>query len=210
MNKTELEKQLLDLRAQNTALEKKCSELEAQTDDAVRNTSAYRTMQHSAEFYQSMEKYEQDMAKEKMHSAEKMIAEAKKVIEDNKELCKEHGIEYWPGMTKTRFDNQIEELEKEIISLKAEIQLKDKIIEYQRSWISTHSDKNEQMDKSMSYEEKFAELIKKKTGRPKKISPKDEREIKQLRKKGYSLRNIAAVMNVSLGTVQNVIKKASN
>ena len=125
-------------------------------------------------------------------SNKRLMEEIRKIREDNAALCAEHGIEYWTGLTEAdRFaGREVRDLEKKILNLEAKIEAKDAIIAYYRDVLGGRDP-----------------MAPKETVMGRRPVPEDQKKrIRSLRRKGYTLKEIAGFEGVSLGAVSNICK----
>ncbi len=167
-------------------------EMQKNADKNFENSPKYRNMRIDLTLATTLREYEDRFRKEHKNNAE-ILERIKKLEDDNKALCEEHDVEYWVGLGDVRrWDYKAyEEMEKELIALRAELAAKNDVISHLKAIIAGEEpDRPEQT---------------KPAGRPKT----DDATIKRVRKyrrQGWTIRQIAAYEGISTGMVSQICK----
>ena len=105
------------------------TELEASANKDFRDSREYKQMQEHIRNLELSEKLQIQHAENAIRSDEKLMRQIKQIRDDNVELCREHGAEYWEGITQQdRYAHKdIRELEKQIHNLESK----------RKSWLLT-------------------------------------------------------------------------
>ena len=114
----------------------------------------------------------------------------RKLREDNMELCAEHDREYWEGLTDRWEVKEMRDLEEKITDLEAKIAAKDVIIEH-------YKDLLEGRDPLKPKERVMGR-------RP--IPEEQKKRIRKYRREGFTLKEIADIEGVAIGSVSNLCK----
>ena len=135
---------------------------------------------------------------------EKARLEAAQAQKDNQRLLQQIDPEgrYKIGMPE---DRTIEQLEAEIRGLKARVKARDQTFAFIRKAFMDYmydgaEEKPEVVDPS-------DDVPIPKMGKPKQITEPEKREMRQYRRRGYSIREIADISGMSIGTVQSVVQR---
>lgn len=232
-SKTELEKKIKELVRQNKILEEQNNRLIRNSEHEFLNSSTYIEMNERIQFLKNLNRLtESELAIEKAKKLQDTDKIAK-IVKDNEEMLAHHSEdEYFVGITRNWKNAwEYEKLQKEINRLKGQISAssvvmiqKDDEIEKMHATIAELKyklkEKNtdsvnmcckETVTKAeLQIQQRQQEREKqyKKRGKKSIITEETAVLIIALRKKGYSIRDIATQVSISVGSVHAFLKNA--
>ena len=168
------------------------TELEASADKDFRDSREYKQMQEHIRNLELSEKLQIQHAENSIRSDEKLMRQIKQIRDDNVELCREHGAEYWEGITQQeRYAHKdIRELEKQIRNLESKVKAQELVIDHYKTILSG----------------KEPELPERRSkGRP-GIDEEQKKRIQKCRKNGWTIKEIADTEGCSIGVVSKICK----
>ena len=136
--------------------------------------------------------------KKRLSEATQFIRQLKK---DNEQLLKGE-TRYSLGL---RYDKQLEQMDEKIRKLQAEIDGKDAMIKFIR--LSVMEYLYAEAEEKPEIEAPASGVNIKAKGRPASITELEKREIRKLRREGYSIREISEISRVSVGYVQKIVQR---
>ncbi len=180
-----LEKQVEELRTKYISLVQK-------TDSAFHGSPEYEKMKEQLERYKYMAELKETSMERRLKAYARDMERVKTITEDNENLCQDHLLKYWEGITKYHsWDaNKLARLERDNAELKATIEARDTTIQYLKDVLNG-------VDPT-----KPKEVV---MGR-KPIDSATKKRILSLRLKGYTLKEISSMEGVSLGAVSNLCR----
>ncbi len=170
--------------------------LRKQKSDDFTASQLYKDMSQRLKFYEITSKTDLYHLEGEIRRRIVSEIELKRLFDDNKELCKEHDVDYWLGMTvKDRYDiNRIHSLERDVSKLTAQVKARDVVISHLQDVISGSE---------------LSSPKKTKAGRP-PVSEDVKKRILKYRKDGHTLKEIASLEGVSIGFVSQICKNVKN
>ncbi|MCR5728032.1 MAG: hypothetical protein K6G24_11265 [Lachnospiraceae bacterium] len=164
--------------------------LKKKANDDFSASSEYTRMQQEIKGLKLMQSIEEKHLESKIKHDKDLLQQIMKIRKDNVALCREHGIEYWEGLTQTDRYSDIHELENKVANLEAKIVAKNIVIEHLKDLLSGRDP-----------------LAPKETVMGRKPIPDEQKErIKSYRRQGYTLKEISTMEGVSLGAVSGICK----
>lgn len=172
-------------------LEKKVEAMIAAKDDDFSHSTVYMEMRRELLLADTL-KDREGMLRRHILMDQKAYDEYKKVLADNRELCREHGVEYWIGIAnRDKWDElDAQRAQREIAELKAALEAKDAVIEHLKVVAA-------------GGEPSPAEH---KNGRPRTIDEATQKRVRRLRREGWTLQQIADAEGMSKGSVALITK----
>lgn len=236
-SKAELEKKIKELARQNKALEEQNDRLLKNAEQEFLNSHTYIEMNERIQFLESLNRLtESELAIEKSKKLQ-VIDNIAQIAKDNEEMLAHHSEEeYFIGITRN-WENiwEYEKLQKEINRLKGQIstssivmiqkddeikkmcttiaELKKQISNTNTPIISSISINDTSIKKAelqIQQRKQEQQSQYKKRGRKTKISENTAALIKELHKKGYSIRDIAKQTSLSVGCVHSFLKNTEH
>jgi len=210
--------QIIDRQAQQLhELSERISALEANNDEMVKASTLYQAIKYeNKSLKQDIEYWKlsaenaniqvQELRRRKYKTAKDVL----KILNENQELVKQHGGDYWIGITRSSDARYLRSLEKENKDLQKENEhLKSKLEntekrehhlqnQYTQLLYALHP---EDMPELKQEEPKKNPTI----GRPKIASIGETIEARKMRKAGWSIREIASYMGWSIGLTQKTV-----
>lgn len=176
-------------------LDERNRELMNAKDDDFTGSIVYNEMKRELLLADTLKDWEGRLRR-KIYMDEAALSEYKKIIADNRELCKEHGVEYWVGIAgKSKWDElEAQKAEREIRELKAALEAKDAVIAH----LKTVAAGGDPSPAATSH-----------VGRPAKIDEATKKRILKLRREGWSMKQIADSEGVSKGSVARIVAEAA-
>lgn len=168
------------------------NQLRQQSNTAYESSSEYKRMQQEIHALKLSERLAEQHIEIGIRQDRRLLEEIRKIREDNIELCADHGAEYWEGITRIykRDYKDVLDLEKEIVDLKSKIAAKDVIIEHFKDLLAGRDP-----------------IAPKETVMGRKPIPDDQKKrIRSYRRKGWTIKEIAEMEGVSIGSVSGICK----
>ncbi len=166
--------------------------LEMSANKDFQDSREYRRMQEEIHNLQLGERIKIQHVESEIKSDMRLMRQIKQIRDDNVRLCKEHGTEYWEGIAQQdRYANRdIWEMEKENEDLKAKVKAQEVVLEYYKALLAGKDpDVPEHAPK----------------GRP-PISEDQKKRIRQCRRDGWTIKEIAEHEGCSIGVVSKICK----
>ena len=162
-------------------------QMKRDTDKGFKASPEYKRMEQEIRGLTLSQSLAEHHIESEIRSDRRLMQEIKKIREDNIALCAEHGVDYWEGLT--QIDRWTErDFEKKIANLEAKVAAKDIIIEHLKDLLGGRDP-----------------LAPKETVMGRRPVPDDQKKrIRSYRQKGWTLREIAEMEGVSIGTVSGI------
>jgi predicted transcriptional regulator len=189
-NKQDLIKQIDLMQKEIEQLNAENRELSCRMDNDFRKSKLYAAMQHDINYAKEMEK----LAEQKLEEQECAIA--RQSLKLNRIKSK--------GSIKTNISNEYESATHEIADLQGKIAARDKTIAYLQNVINSQIYCGEAV--TGRAKNSFSPKEKGKAGRPCKIGNSIKEEARKMRREGYTIREIAALLGISVGYAQAFVK----
>ena len=175
---------------------KQIEELRQDADKSFRTSPEYIRMEQDIKVLKMGEALAKRHIETEIKSNKRLMSDMQKLLEDNRNLCGEHDVEYWIGITQTdRFANkEFRDYEKKITDLEVKLAAKDVIIEHYKDLLAGR-DPKEPKETVMGR-------------RP--IPEEQKKRVRSYRKKGFTLKEIAEMEGLSIGAVSGICKGIKN
>ena len=186
------QEQIESLKQELSEAYDKIRALQKDADEGFTSSSEYKRMQQEIKGLTLMQTLSEQHIETEIRTDKRLLEEVMKIREDNVALCREHGAEYWEGITQTdRWATQdIRNLEKKITDLEAKLAAKDVVITHLKALLEGEDP-----------------LAPKETVMGRKPVPEEQkRRIRSYRRKGYTLKEISEMEGVSLGAVSGICR----
>ena len=166
-------------------------ELQKKADEGFEASPEYIRMKQDIRMYELMEGLAERKIESDIRGDWKLIEQMRKIREDNANLCKEHGVEYWEGLTDSRYKyRDVRDYEKRVEALEAKVAAKDVIIEHLKDLLAGRDPDTPRV-----------------TVMGRRPVPEDQKKrIRSYRRKGFTLKEISEMEGVSLGAVSGICK----
>lgn len=187
-------KDLIDaLNSELDILREELHRLRQEADRGFKASPEYNRMEQELKFYKAAQSLAETHLVNEIKADRALRERIKKIREDNVNLCAEHGAGYWEGITAmNKLDySEVEDCEERILELESRIKAKDLIIEHYRDLLCGREP---------------AKPVPAVMGR-RPISDDQKDRIRELRRKGYTLKDISSMEGVSLGAVSGICKE---
>ena len=179
---------------------KRIEELEKRSDETFHSSPEYQgikkeleLLKKEAELLRYTEKIEISRRKNIEKTVEQLFRDNQQMVDNGK---------YWVGITRTDTEYENQKLARQISKLEAENSQKDEIISFLRDYIRTEIYK----DASDPGIDSIRESLKpQKTGRKRIVDDEMRKRIRRYKKDGYTVRTIAKIEGISVGTAQKVL-----
>ncbi|MBR4608227.1 MAG: hypothetical protein IKO41_18625 [Lachnospiraceae bacterium] len=175
-------------------LEKKVADMIAAKDDDFSHSTIYAEMRRELLLADTLKDREGALRRHVLMD-QRAYDEYKKVLADNRELCGQHGAEYWIGIASRDKRDEIDaqRAQREIGELKAALEAKDIVITHLKQIIAG---------------EEPTPAPSRPVGSPKKIDEETKKRVRGYRKKGWTMQQIADEEGISKGSVAGILKAA--
>ena len=176
----------------NKMLQDKVNAMIKAKDDDFSHSTVYMEMKRELLLADTL-KDREGALKRQIFANAKMLDEMKKLRDDNRDLCREHDVDYWPGITSFNgWDmRDAQRAEQRIMELEAALAAKDKIIEHLKTIIAGEDPTPTPANP---------------VGSPKKIDEETKKRARRLRREGWTLQQIAESEGISKGSVCAICK----
>lgn len=200
-SKSPRQKEIDDLREMNrlltenaNTLEKKVRDMIKARDDDFSHSTVYAEMKRELLLADTLKDREGALRRQTLMD-QKAFDEYRRVLADNRELCKEHGAEYWIGIAnRDKWDElDAQRAQREIAELRAALEAKDIVIDHLKQVIAG---------------EDPSPAPARPVGSPKKIDAETEKRVRSYRRKGWTMQQIADAEGISKGSVAGILKAA--
>lgn len=189
------------LEKQNRYLQEEIQRLQESRESAFIGSETYSAQKKRIDYLETLVNSKfSDYAywEGRLSEANQIIRQMKK---DNEQLLKGES-RYSLGL---RYDQQLEQLDEQIRKLQAQVDGKDALIKFIRTSVMSYlyegAEEKPQMDDPA---DSITLHVK---GRPVTISEPEKREMRRLRREGYSIREISEISRASVGSVQKIVQR---
>ena len=164
-------------------------QMKKDADEGFKASPEYNRMEQEIKSLTLSQTLAEQAIERKIRSDKNLFEQIKKIREDNINLCAEHGVDYWEGLTQIdRWADK--DFEKKIADLEAKVAAKDIIIEHLKDLLGGRD--------PLAPKEKVM-------GR-KPVPDDQKKRIRAYRQKGWTLKEISEMEGVSLGAVSGICK----
>lgn len=218
MTKDQMQQVIDSQKRQIADLSERVRILEADTNEKVKQSQVYQSMQREnvelradRDFYKKLAataNEEKDRLRSQM--GEKFDQRVQQILSDNQELVGRHDGTYWIGITRSTDSKYVRDLEKENSDLgkeNAKLQSRVNTLQQRVNHLQNQYDKllyelhPEDMPEPQPEEQNKPPIM----GRPKTGSIGENIEARKLRREGWSIREIANKMHWSVGLTQKTV-----
>jgi DNA-binding NarL/FixJ family response regulator len=191
------------LKRENEQLLEQIKKLSETADSQFTASHTYAAMKKENDFLRNMAHASESTAAYWQGQIAQSRAENAQLRIDNTELLKriDSDAQYKVGLPG---NSEIENLEKEILSLQTRIAERDATIAFLRKVMSDYI--YEESEEKPNVDDPSENITPSKRGRPSKITEVEKREIRNYRRQGYSVREISDISGFSVGTVQKIVQ----